>query len=198
MSTATIATLGVTLTVAFAGYCAKYLNDTAVAATEARLERANAQLRELYGPLFSMVRINTSTWGAFLEVYQSSGLFQPREGGGIAPQTPEEEAVWRHWITHVFQPLNSAMAQCVIDHADLLDETEMPEALLLLTAHARGYEGVIAAWDVEGDWSNISLTPFPGEALLRYTETKYVDLKSRQQRLLEARGRRFRLDRPHR
>lgn len=197
MDTATIATLGVTLTVAVAGYFAKYLNDTAVASTEARLERTNVQLRDLYGPLFSMAQINTSTWEAFLDVHRQTGLFSQSLQGGVSPRTPEEEAIWRHWIKHVFQPLNAAMAQCVIEHADLLDETEMPHVLLLLGAHARGYEGVIGAWDLTGEQPNMSLTPFPGEALLEYTQAKYIELKSRQQRLLEAKGTRFRLNRSH-
>ncbi len=198
MNTAAIATLAVTLIVAVAGYFAKYLNDSAVAATEARLERTNAQLRDLYGPLFSLARINGSTWGAFVKAQQGHGHFTTLRGGGVLPQTPTEVAIWRHWMTNVFQPLNAAMIQCVLEHADLLDETEMPEVLLRLGAHARGYEGVIASWDQDpaGESSNMSLIPFPGEALHRYTETKYIELKSRQQRLLEARRHRFRLKRP--
>ena len=103
----------------------------------------------------------------------------------MAPETADEQEIWRHWMKHVFQPLNAAMVQCVIEHADLLDETEMPDVLLLLGAHARGYEGVIGAWD-DGASRNMSLTPFPRDALVTYTEAKYVDLKSRQRRLLEA------------
>lgn len=174
-------------TVAFAilagvlGFIAKAIYDLSMERRKEKLERINAQLRDLYGPLFSLVSASTITWEAFKVEYASGPEFQ--SGGGIAPQTTEAAKVWRHWMTHVFMPLNSEMAELVVRHADLLEESQMPECLLLLCAHVHGYKGVLAAWEAHNYSEHMSLTRFPGD-LNSYALTTYASLKSRQARLL--------------
>jgi len=178
----TIATLAVTILIAFSGYAVKYLNDLRLDQRKNQLERVNRQLRELYGPLFSLVRASGITWDAFLHRYKSQGYFQ--EGPGVSPKTEEEKAIWRHWIGHVFMPLNIEMASVVTEHADLLDGQEMPACLYLLMAHVNGYKGIVKAWE-EGNYSkHMSLTPFPGRDLLEYTKEKYHAFKAQQILLL--------------
>jgi len=89
-------------------------------------------------------------------------------------------------MSKVFMPLNLEMANLINEHADLLEEAEMPACLLQLSAHVHGYKGVLAAWD-EKDYSHhMSLTPFPGSALYEYAKSSYIKLKSRQAKLLES------------
>jgi hypothetical protein len=103
---------------------------------------------------------------------------------GIMPRSEETERIWRHWIQNVFMPLNSEMAQLIIDHSDLLEEEAMPECLLKLSAHVHGYKGIVAAWEKEDYSEHMSLTSFPLQELVPYAESSYRKLKARQARLL--------------
>jgi hypothetical protein len=192
MTKETIITISVPLLVAFSGYLAKYLNDLRIAQRKDRLERVNQQLRDLYGPLFSLIKAATITWEAFREKYCSRDDFQVEwhvvgVGGsrrGIMPQSEETKRIWRHWMQNVFMPLNAEMAQLIIDHSDLLEEEDMPECLLLLSAHVHGYKGILAAWQKEDYSEHMSLTSFPAMEILPYVESSYRKLKARQARLL--------------
>lgn len=171
-----------TLLVAFSGYVVKYINDLRLAQRKDRLERVNLQLRELYGPLFSLINVSTITWKAFVEQYCRNQAFRTKNG--ILPKTEEAESIWRHWMQNVFMPLNLKMAQLITDHTDLLEDEEMPDCLLKLSAHVHGYKGIIAAWE-EKDYSrHVSLTPFPVEELFGYMENLYRKLKTRQSQLI--------------
>jgi hypothetical protein len=182
MDSKTILTLAVTLFIALSGYAVKYLNDLQLARRKDMLERVNQQLRDLYGPLFALINASNITWQAFVAEYCQDPKFH--EDGGISPHSDETERIWRHWMRNVFMPLNSQMSKLIIDHADLLEEEEMPDCLLRLSAHVHGYEGVLAAWD-EKDYSHHkSLTRFPSEPLTEYATSSYGSLKSRQAQLL--------------
>jgi hypothetical protein len=71
-----IITISVTILLAFSGYIAKYLNDLRVAQRKDRLERVNQQMRDLYGPLFSLSNVSTITWKEFQEEFTSREDFQ--------------------------------------------------------------------------------------------------------------------------
>ncbi len=182
----------VPLFIAFSGFIAKYINDLRIAQRKDNLERVNQQLRDLYGPLFSLIKASTITWEAFREKYCTRDDFQVdinvlKVGGlrrGISPQSEETQSIWRHWMQNVFMPLNIQMVQLIIDHSDLLEEEEMPECLQLLSAHVYGYKGIQAAWQNKDYSEHMSLTSFPIMELLPYIESSYSNLKARQARLL--------------
>jgi hypothetical protein len=183
MDSTTIVTLAVTLFIALSGYFVKYYIDLQLARRKDTLERINQQLRDLYGPLFALIKASNTTWQAWKGLFGRDPSF--RMESGIRPQNEETERVWRHWIRHVFMPLNLQMSQLIIEHADLLDEEEIHPSLLQLSAHVHGYKGIIAAWD-EKDYSvHMSLINFPGKALEEYATNSYKKLKSRQAKLLE-------------
>jgi hypothetical protein len=192
MNNETIITISVTLLIAFSGYLATYFNNLRIAQRKDRLERVNQQLRDLYGPLFSLVKVSTITWERFRILYCDRDDFQV-EGHvvgasgvrpGIRPQSEETKRIWRHWMQNVFMPLNSEMAQLIIDHSDLLEEEDMPESLLNLSAHVHGYKGIITAWEKEDYSEHMSLTSFPIKELVPYVESSYRKLKTRQARLI--------------
>ena len=54
MDEKTFTTLGVALVIALVGFVVKYLNDVAIAQRKDKLERINQQLKNLYGPLYTI------------------------------------------------------------------------------------------------------------------------------------------------
>lgn len=161
-----IVTLSVTVLLALVGYFATYLNDLRLSKRKDRLNRVERQLKDLYGPLFSLIRVSNMAWDSFVTLYQAdTTLWSPD-----SPPTEKDWNIWRLWMREVFMPLNLEMAKVVINHADLLEETEMPECLLFLNAHVQTYKAVIKAWD-SGDYSrHTSIIGFPREELLDYTK----------------------------
>src|SRR5262249_37870131 len=151
---------------AFVGYVVTYRNSVRLAQRKDRLDRIDRQLRELYGPLFALITASGEAWTGFRAIYRS----RARSYWRSAPKPTEQEAAaWRLWMTEVFMPLNTRMAQLVTEHADLVEEPEMPPSLLKLCAHVEGYRAVLAAWK-DGDFSrHASVVDFPGSDLLAYT-----------------------------
>ena len=97
-------------------------------------------------------------------------------------------------MTTVFMPLNLEMRNVVIDHADLLRDADgMPDCLLDLCAHVAGYETVLERWrsgrfDPREPRDNTSVIDYPGDALTRYVNAAYFDLKREQSELLRRLG----------
>lgn len=177
----TLATLFVTVALAFAGYVATYRNGVKLAQRKEHLERVERQLRELYGPLFALVRSSGEAWKGFRTIYRPGLESYWRS---LPKPTEQEAAVWRLWMAEVFMPLNSKMAELVTEHADLIEESEMPACLLTLCAHVYGYRAILCAWK-QGDFSqHLSVVDFPGEELRAYTGQHYNRLKNEQAVLL--------------
>src|SRR5262245_1362761 len=139
----TLATLLVTIVLAFAGYVAAYLNGVKLAQRKEHLDRIERQLRELYGPLFALVSASGEAWRGFRQIYRPRAESYWRSTPG---PTEKEAAAWRLWMVEVFMPLNLRMAQLVTEHADLIEESEMPPCLLTLCAHVEGYRAIVSAW----------------------------------------------------
>jgi len=189
MDSKTLVTLLVSVLLAVAGYVATYFNGIKLAQRKAHLERVERQLRELYGPLFALVNASNEAWKGFRTLWRA-------DGGPYWPPPPHaqptapEAAAWRLWMQEVFMPLNSAMAQLVTGHADLIEESQMPACLLTLSAHVEGYRATLRAW-TEGDHSrHVSVVDFPVDALLAYASTHYHRLKREQAALLGQLGER--------
>ncbi len=173
-------TVSVSILVALGGYLATYAYSLRLAQRKDRLERVNNQLSDFYGPLLALITAGHSSWLAFRKRYRSR---KPFFWESDPPPTPEEAAAWRLWMTEVFMPLNLAMVDVITHHADLLEESEMPQCLLDACAHVEAYRPVLKRWEA-GDFSeNTSLISFPSEELLRYVEEAFVRLKKRQSKL---------------
>jgi hypothetical protein len=188
MTWATTATLAVTILVAVAGYLATYLNNLRLERRKNQLERVNRQLSELYGPLFSLVRVSGTVWDAFTATVAMQPSGKPF-WQGIDTATDEELELWRLWIREVFMPLNQRMAEVIIEKADLLDESSMPESLTTLCAHVYGYKAVLEERENGNFARRTSVVGFPSELVLDYTDAAFTRLKKRQAELLGARAR---------
>lgn len=180
MDIKTALTLLVSVLLALLSYFATYFNNLRLAQRKERLERVIRQLQQLYGPLYALVRASTITWDAFRQTGTRRGPFWDLNN----PPTKEEAAEWRLWMSSVFMPMNERMQGIIIEHADLLDEPEMPNCLLSLCAHVSAYKSVIRRWE-QGDYThNWSVINFPREELLAYTKHTFNKLKAEQSRLL--------------
>jgi hypothetical protein len=84
-----------------------------------RIDRLNAQLRDLYGPLMALV-LSTN---ALFQTWRQRELPLPN---GWAGATAMEQEEWRHWMATVFMPLNRRIAETIIAHEDLVKRTSCP------------------------------------------------------------------------
>jgi hypothetical protein len=174
----TLATVTSTVFLAFIGYFVKYLNDLAIARRRDRLDRVNAQLRLLYGPLFSLTKATASVWISFRSKYKPG---EPYFSQSRKPTEPELQA-WRLWMSNVFMPLNRRMMDAIVSNADLL-EGEMPPEFQELVAHVAAYEVVLARWQVNDFSEYVSTNNFP-EGLAERVKRDYEQLRSTQRALL--------------
>lgn len=174
----TLVTVTSTVIVAFLGYIVKYVNDLAIARRRDRLDRVNAQLRLLYGPLFALTHATNIAWADFRKQYRPG---EPYFGKSPKPTELELEA-WRLWMTNVFMPLNRRMMEAIVVNADLLDG-DMPPEFQALVAHVAAYEVTLARWEKKDFSEHLSTSAFP-EAFERRVEDDYHRLRSAQHSLL--------------
>ncbi|SCD46338.1 hypothetical protein GA0115239_102134 [Streptomyces sp. BpilaLS-43] len=180
-----MSTVVVTVTLAFVGYIATYLNGLRLAQRQERLARLNRQLSDFYGPLFALTEANSRIFGAFT---QRNARPDGRSPFVHEIPPPEHElAEWRLWVDTVFLPNIQAMRDLVIGHADLLSESEMPPILLQLCAHVSGYEITSARWEQGNYDQHLSVVPFPSEEMAAYARRSFASLKQEQSRLLGGR-----------
>jgi hypothetical protein len=158
----------------------KYAYDLRIARRKDRLERVNAQLRLLYGPLFALDLAAREAWASFRKRWRPG-----RSYWSEAPSPSEAEAeAWRVWMTAVFMPLNERMERAIVEHADLLVEPVMPPVLLSFCAHVASYKAITARWE-RGDFSeHAAPVEYPEEALREYVQQHYAALKEEQRLLL--------------
>lgn len=173
--------------VAAIGYFVKYGADLRLAQRNDRLQRITLQLSEFYGPLLALTQSGEESWDAFRRRYRpgSDSFWRPNP-----PPTREDILIWRLWVTTVFMPVNERITQLVIEHADLIEEPEMPPCLLAVCAHVAGYQAIIKQWE-SGEVSlrredNLSLVNFPGQELADYATDGFGRLKAEQNALLGA------------
>ncbi|OXM43427.1 hypothetical protein CFP75_38280 [Amycolatopsis alba DSM 44262] len=142
---------------------------------QARLARVNSQLRELCGPLNALVEVNERVWKAL----RDSGL------PGKAKRSPSgADRDWRRWRSQALQPVNLQMRDLIVEHADLLIEPELPQALRDFCAHATAVEIVLAA-EADGAHER-ALIAHPGAPFATYVREAFLRLKHEQQHLLAA------------
>jgi hypothetical protein len=171
-----------TAIVAVSGYVITYQNSLLLSQRKERLDRIDRQLRELYGPLLALHLTSNEAVKEFRRSYRPTRA--PYWSKGDPPTEMEAEA-WRLWITEVAMPINERMVQVIQEHADLLEEPEIPKPFTKLSAHTAGYKFLLKAWEA-GDYSrNTPLTPFPQD-LAPYVRARYVRLQKTQAEIMGA------------
>lgn len=176
MQTAALIGLITAIVAAGIGYVATARINRADAIRADRIDRLNAQLRDLYGPLMALV-LSTN---ALFQTWRRRELPLPH---GWAASTAGEREEWRHWMRTVFMPLNRRIAETIITHADLVEEDFMPPQLLALCAHVASYEALLERWEAGSYDRFIPHILFP-QVVVPYVTRRFNDLKQRQTKLL--------------
>jgi hypothetical protein len=151
---------------------------------QARLSRLNAQLEELYGPLYATLEASHIAYSRLLDTLRpgQSTLFDP----DALPPSDEELRIFRRWVEVVSHPRAIRAYEIIISKAHLLIEDEMPRCLLQFLAHKAGYDVLTQRWK-EGDFSeHLSVVRHPGDELYDYLRRSFTHLKGEQARELEA------------
>jgi len=149
---------------------------------KSRLDRINAQLKLLYGPLHALASASGRSWKIFRSMHGPKGSFF---SSGETP-TESDLHAWRLWMQTVFMPLNLEMEHLILSNMDLLVGIEMDECLIDLCAHVQSYKTILARW-AERDFSVLHApTNFPGEAIEQYAAQRFAELKKEQEELLDS------------
>jgi len=174
-------TIEAAIIVAVIGAALKYVNDLAVARRKDRLERLSLQLRDLYGPLYSLDRAAREAWLTFRKLHRPkvSAFWDPAD-----PPSAEDAAAWRLWMTEVFMPINLRMEQAIVGHADLLIEPQIPRCLLDFCAHVAAYKAIMKQWGQDDFSHHVASVSYPWEPLRKYVTDSYELLMHGQAVLL--------------
>jgi len=171
-----VATIVVTIAVAFAGYLVTIFSARMLAQRRDKLKLVNKRLNEFYGPLYVASQAGNIAYRALLDKQGKTKCH---------PITDDEMKEWMLWMTTIFMPLNDIRDKIIIEKAYLIIEEQMPQCLLDFVTHVVGYKAVLAKWS-EGDLSerrsSIGWPPeFDG-----YVERSYAFLKAEQTRLMHS------------
>ncbi len=178
--TAAIVTAIVTVFVALIGYFVTYWNNILLAQRTEQLDRINRQLREFYGPLYSLVDTGNQAWIAFRTKYRHGIPYFASN----PPPTDEDLTAWRLWVTTVFMPRNLQLYELIVSKADLIIETDMPDCLRYFCAHIAAYQVVLKKWENQDFSEHTSIINYPEKALTEYSRQSFMSLKRKQAELL--------------
>jgi hypothetical protein len=142
---------------------------------QARLARISSQLRELYGPLNALVNINEQIWETLRETYLPPMAERRKHA---------DSEDWRRWRDHALMPANRTMRDLIIEHADLLAETDIPKPLQDFCAHVASLEVTLSA-EANG-LAERPMIHHPGAAYVTYVRDTFTRLKIEQRKLLDA------------
>ena len=179
MNLNTALTLLVTVGLALIGY----LYALFLARRKDRLKRINRQLSDLYGPLYALSSTGAHVWTSFRSQHR------PHKGSFWKPGSPVDDKdadAFRLWIRSVFMPLNRQMMDLVVNRADLLEGTEIPDCLLDLCAHISSYEALLVQWEKGDHTMNEPIVNFPRRELRDFAEKEFRRLKKEQDAILKS------------
>jgi hypothetical protein len=152
---------------------------------QALLTRVNAQLRELYGPLHALVRVNEMVWKSL----RDSSVLPASDKRADAGQLSEYElGTWKAWLNQSLMPANMRMRDLILEHADLIIEAETPDPLLAFCAHVSVYEVLLHPETESGPAAGGRLIGHPGDIYVDYVDRSFAVLKAEQARLLSLTG----------
>jgi hypothetical protein len=149
---------------------------------QALLTRVNSQLRELYGPLHALVRVNEMVWKSLRD---SSVLPASHERTDPGQLSKRERDTWKAWLNHSLMPANVRMRDLILEHADLIIEAGMPDPLLAFCAHVSAYEVLLQPETAPAPLAEGPLIGHPGDIYIHYVDRSFAALKAEQARLLE-------------
>ncbi|KAH7620904.1 hypothetical protein NADE_003513 [Nannochloris sp. 'desiccata'] len=166
----------------YPGYLFTYFNTKKTDERKAQIDRANDQVRLLYGPLLACISATRSAYAAMVRQHSPDGT---TDGFVKAirewPDGPEGNS-YRHWMKSVLQPLNERAADIIINHLNLLESSNIDPVLLQFVAHVSSYRVILNRWEdgATAEWSAVS---YP-DKLPQYVEREFKKIKRKQADLL--------------
>lgn len=153
---------------------------------QARLERVNAQLRDLYGPLKALTDSNEAVWEAMRDSHLPA--VGARRSAGALPDLDDRD--WTDWLTYALMPANRQMRDVIVGNAHLLIEPELPDPLRAFCAHVAALEVALARSAGHAPVEP-TLIHHPGRSLAAYLDASYAALRQEQEVLIPVPRRRF-------
>jgi hypothetical protein len=183
MSDALIAAIA-TIFVALLAASLSYEQTRRLNRRQERLARLNAQLEELYGPIYSTLEASRIAYRRLLDELRpdNNSLFESRS----QPPNEEELRLFRLWIETVSHPRATEAYERIISKGHLLLEDEMPPCLLAFCAHKAGYDVLIQRWHNQDFSEHLAVVRHPGDELYQYLRQSFTLLKREQRKELEA------------
>lgn len=170
----------IAIIVAALGYTGTYITNLKLSRRNETLVRVTRQLSELYGPLLAYTESNSRLFKAWESGLRPDGL---SPYGRNRNPTDEELAELRLWMQSTFIPNVRKARDVVIQKADLLIESEMPEVLLEFCAHVGAYDMIMRQWDSGDNSNHWAVIRYPKD-LNDYARSSFRILKERQVALL--------------
>ncbi|MGJ3232183.1 MAG: hypothetical protein ACFE0P_10320 [Oceanicaulis sp.] len=150
---------------------------------EARLRFLEAQLRDLYGPLYAITKANELVYRKFRE--HNPDVIHEIVSTGSA--TGEAAETWRRWNANVFQPANLRMRDIIERNAHLFTSAQMPEHVVKFLAHVENYQAVIQDMEAGDRIFGDELIPYP-ENFATHIESQYALVSRIHGDLVSGRG----------
>ncbi len=165
------------------GFITTYLLNRRMERQRNQLARVNAQLSQLYGPIYAITQSSGIAFREFTNRYDPMRLFDNPDADSDPRITDMQKASYRKWLGTVFQPNNKKILEILLTKTDLLIDGDMPASALTFFAHVAGYDVILQDWE-SGDLSSLfSLVDYPEEFSL-YISKAYKALQEKQSRLL--------------
>ncbi len=170
----------VTITLTFLGFVITYVNNLRLTRRRERLKIINAQLNELYGPLYVITQASAISFRALRAKTIARGKKFVDED---APLSEDDISEWRIWVEKIFIPSNEKLEKVIIEKAHLLREKDIPDCLRYFIAHNAGYKVVAEKWRLKDFSEAISIIPYPKE-IVEYSEKSFQHLKRLQLKMI--------------
>ncbi len=174
-----IISIFMTVGLAFTGYLYTHQSQLELNQSQAKLERVNKQLRNLYGPLYALTQVEKTNWEVFRKHNKPGGGYWSQEN----PPTTEEAEAWRIYISEIDMPRYLHMERVILENSDLIEGDDIPQILLDLSVHIAGYKEVLFRWEQKDFSQNTSYYNYPNE-IREYAVKHYQALKLKQLQLL--------------
>jgi hypothetical protein len=161
----------------------------------AQLDRLNRQLSDLYGPLYALYEEGERNWMLFVACFSHDSrpwaerTFLPSASDEFPPPSADCMVEYRRRMEQLFMPTNTRMESLIIQHADLIVGTRMPNEFSDFVAHVAAAKLLMHRWKKDAAfgpnlWEQHRVEyPHP-PALKHRIRGSFEVLKSTQQDLL--------------
>ncbi len=150
------------------------LRSRAAEKRQTKLSYVEAQIRDLFGPLYAFSYSNQYIYEAYKQHH--ADIILALDSGQVL--SGEQAKSWMLWTEKVFQPHNLKMRDIIYHSAHLFNSATMPEIVLKFLAHVESYEAIISTFDEEHLILSNQIVPYP-EGFSDFISAEYVKVSNR-------------------